>query len=471
MAQAGARGWLTSRQFVQSVLDALPQHIAVLDQRGDIVATNAAWRRFGRDNGLGEWIASCLGINYLDVCDRAAGRWAAGARDVADGIRAVAEGRRTGFELEYPCPSATEERWFVVRVTRFEGAGRIWLVIAHENTTERKLAERAAREAAEQRRLALEAADLGTWDQDLVAGRILWDERCRAIFGVAADPDDLDQALAMIHPDDRPAARRAFEAAVAPEGEGRYDVENRIVRPDGTVRWISAKGRASFASVGAERGPIRTTGVVADVTERRHAEERQRFLLQELNHRIRNMLATVRAVAASTARSSASLADFEGAFAGRLDALARTYTLLGAAEWQATALRSLVEEAVAPYRAADGGNVSLRGDDARLPANLALPLSLVLHELATNAAKYGALSAPGGRVEVDWHAEGVAAKRRLVLEWIERGGPEVRAPTRRGFGRSLIERSVAYELGGEARLEFAPEGVRCRIEAALEAKP
>ena len=142
MAQTGAQGWLASRQFVQSVLDALPQHIAVLDQQGRIVATNAAWRRFGRSNGLDGQTASCLGVNYLDVCERAAGRFAAGARDAADGISAVAEGRRAAFELEYPCPSANQERWFVMRVTRFEGAGQTWLVIAQEKTTERKLAER-----------------------------------------------------------------------------------------------------------------------------------------------------------------------------------------------------------------------------------------------------------------------------------------------------------------------------------------
>ena len=471
MAQVGARArWLASRQFVQSVLDALPQHIAVLDQRGEIVATNAAWRRFGRDNGLDEQAAACLGVNYLAVCDRAAGRCAEGAHDVAAGVRAVADGRRTAVTLEYPCPSPTEERWFVMRVTRFEGAGRIWLVVAHENTTERRLAERAAREAAEQRRLALETADLGTWHHDLVGDRISWDARCRAIFGAASDPTGLDHALAIVHPDDRAAARRAFEAALAPDSSGSYAMEKRIVRPDGGVRWVSAKGRVSFADAAARR-PLRTTGVIADITERRHAEERQRLLLRELNHRVRNMLATVQAVAARTVQSSASLAGFERAFAGRLEALARTSTLLAADDWRATGLRSLVEETLAPYRAADGGNVTLSGNDVPLPADTALPLSLVLHELATNAAKYGALSAPGGRVEVGWNVEGTGAGRRLVLEWRERGGPEVRAPTQRGFGRSLIERSVAYELGGETRLEFAPGGVCCRIEAPLEEEP
>ncbi|MDX1574614.1 MAG: HWE histidine kinase domain-containing protein [Kiloniellales bacterium] len=468
---ADRRRWLASRQFVQSVLDALPQHVAVLDERTEIVTSNAAWRRFGRANGLDERTAGCLGSNYLAICEQASGRHAEGAAAAAAGIRAVAEGRQADFELEYPCPSPTTERWFIMRVSRFEGAGRIWLVVAHENITQRRLVERTAREAAEQRELALEAADLGTWDNDLVAGRISWDARCRAILGAVADPADLEQALAIVHPDDRPTARRALEAALGPEGAGHYDLEKRVVRPDGSVRWVSARGRVLFADAEGTRRPVRTTGVIADVTGRRQAEERQQLLLRELNHRVRNVLATVQAVASRTLHGSASLEEFERAFGGRLNALVRTYTLIGTAEWQAMELRSLVEEALAPYRDARSAQTLLSGDDIRLPARMAQPLSLVLHELATNAAKYGALSVAGGRVAVDWRRDEGAAGRRLVLEWREHGGPQVAPPERHGFGRSLIERSIAYELDGEARLEFAPEGVRCRIEAPLAGPP
>jgi PAS domain S-box-containing protein len=469
LTQAGTQSrWLASREFVQSVLDALPQHIAVLDQTGRIVATNAAWRQFGQENGLDERTASCLGLDYLEICGRARGHSAEGAREAAEGIRAVAEGRQETFVLEYPCPSATRERWFTMRVTRFEDAGRTWLAITHENTTRRRLAERSAREAAEQLRLALEAADLGTWDNDLVGNRIACDARCRAIFGIASDPANLDEAVALIHPEDRAVAVQLLEAALAADGNGNYDVEMRIVRPDAAVRWVNAKGRVLFAQAGAQRRPVRTIGVVADVTERRQAEESQQFLLQELNHRIRNVLATVRSVAANTVRGSTSLAGFEQAFAGRLDALARTYTLFAAAEWRSTSLRALIEEALAPYLAPGASNGVLRGDELRLSSQMALPLSLVLHELATNAAKYGALATPQGRVEVEWRTEGKVAEPRLVLEWREHGGPAVQAPRRRGFGRTVIERSVAYELGGETQLEFAPAGVRCRIEAPLE---
>jgi two-component sensor histidine kinase len=189
-------------------------------------------------------------------------------------------------------------------------------------------------------------------------------------------------------------------------------------------------------------------------------------LLAESNHRVKNVLATVQSIAAQTLRGSASLEEFGQAFEGRLEALSRTSTLLAVHRWRATELRALVEAALEPYRA-PGGNVHLEGPGVTLSPKTALTLSLVLHELATNAAKYGALSVPQGRVEVTWANKETAEGRHLSLAWTEHDGPEVRTSDRRGFGRRLIERSVAYELDGSAELEFAPTGVRCRIELPL----
>lgn len=199
-------------------------------------------------------------------------------------------------------------------------------------------------------------------------------------------------------------------------------------------------------------------------------EEQQRLMLRELNHRIKNIVAIIQAVAQQTQRHSADWAEFEPAFMGRLGALARTSTLLGVQAWQATELRPLIEAALEPYHAGETGIV-LHGPDALLSPRMALTLSLALHELATNAAKYGALSVADGRVAVTWDIAPAAEGRRLVLTWAERGGPTVRQPARRGLGRELIEYSVAYELNGMARLEFPPGGVRCRIEAPLPPAP
>ena len=198
--------------------------------------------------------------------------------------------------------------------------------------------------------------------------------------------------------------------------------------------------------------------------KRRQAEEQQKVIMRELSHRMKNGLAAVRSIAAQTLRYSTDLKEFHRAFEGRLAALSRTSTLLTDG-WSATDLRSLVEAVVEPWRT--HANVRLSGPPAQLPSNAALTLSMTLHELATNAAKYGALSTPEGRVEITWRLEAEPEGERLVMDWSESGGPPVAVPERRGFGRTLIEQSVQYELDGRADLEFAPAGVRCRIEIPL----
>ena len=160
--------------------------------------------------------------------------------------------------------------------------------------------------------------------------------------------------------------------------------------------------------------------------------------------------------------------EFQRAFEGRLAALSRASTLLVAGNWQVADLRALIEATLEPFRTE--GNLRLRGPDVTLPSEMTLTLGLVLHELATNAAKYGAFSVPAGRVEIVWAMQREAAEARLILDWSEHGGPPVQQPERRGFGRSLIERSVAYELDGSAELTFAPAGVRCHIEVPLGAR-
>lgn len=197
-------------------------------------------------------------------------------------------------------------------------------------------------------------------------------------------------------------------------------------------------------------------------------EEQQRMLLSELNHRVKNIVTITQAIALQTLRGSADLEEFERAFVGRLGALARTSTLLGIGRWHATELRPIIEATLEPHRTGD--NVRLSGPEVTLPSETALILSLSLHELATNAVKYGSLSVPQGRVEVVWTVEEPpgAGERRLVLTWQERQGPEVQPPDRQGFGGRLIERGIGDQLGGTVEREFLPEGALCRIELPLE---
>jgi two-component sensor histidine kinase len=202
--------------------------------------------------------------------------------------------------------------------------------------------------------------------------------------------------------------------------------------------------------------------VVLDVTTQKEEAGRRRLALRELDHRLRNVLTVAQSVFRCTAALSPDKKHLVEAFNGRLDALARASTLLGLERPQGAELAAIVRAALEPF--AGGRQLVLEGALVLLPPQVAGILSLALNELVTNAAKHGALSALDGRVAVHWHLED---PRRLVLEWREEGGPPVRSPRRRGFGRELIERVLSYELDAQVDLQFATDGVRCRIAIPL----
>jgi PAS domain S-box-containing protein len=199
-----------------------------------------------------------------------------------------------------------------------------------------------------------------------------------------------------------------------------------------------------------------------EVVHRREVEERQLFLLRELDHRVKNTLATVQAMADQSLTSSGSLESFRESFQGRIDAMARLHEALAGQRLAGVDLRRLVEMVVAPFD--PGGRLSLAGPARIVAANTLRTLGMALHELATNAAKHGALSVDGGCVEVVWHEEQRAdGERGLLLCWTESGGPRTERPSRRGFGTTFIEDGLQHELGTASRLEFRPEGFRCEI--------
>ncbi|HEY0012994.1 MAG TPA: HWE histidine kinase domain-containing protein [Allosphingosinicella sp.] len=209
--------------------------------------------------------------------------------------------------------------------------------------------------------------------------------------------------------------------------------------------------------------PVGLHAIARDVTERRRAEERQRLLVNELNHRVKNTLALVQGLALQSFKSGRDMVEAREAFQQRLAALAAAHDLLTRESWEGATLSELMRDALCLY---DGGEerISWSGPPARLNPKAAVSLVMALHELCTNAAKYGALSVPEGRVSVAWSVEG----DRLHLEWRERGGPRVQVPERRGFGFRMIERALAADVAGGATLDFQPEGLVCRIDATLD---
>ncbi|HET6521714.1 MAG TPA: ABC transporter substrate-binding protein, partial [Geminicoccaceae bacterium] len=222
--------------------------------------------------------------------------------------------------------------------------------------------------------------------------------------------------------------------------------------------------RSQAADLAAANARLR-----AEIAERGRAERQRRLVTAEVDHRAKNMLAAVQAMAHQTRHGSPSLDAFAESFEGRIAAMARAHDLLSRGRWEGVGLRALVAEELAPYHAAGDDRVEVDGEDLLLPPKAALSLGMALHELATNAAKYGALSAPAGRVRVAWtvEGEGEAPEGTLALHWRETGGPPVTPPERRGFGSTVIGRSLAYELDGSAEMDFAPGGVRCTIRLPL----
>jgi PAS domain S-box-containing protein len=365
------------------------------------------------------------------------------------------EPRLARFRVSYsPLPDATAAN----------GIGGV-LVTAVE-ITETSVIEKALERQQETLRLAVDAADVGVWETDLETGQVTWSDRCYAMFGIpVGTPLTLDDFFAHVHPADLAHAREAVERSLDPEVRADHALELRVIgRDDGVERWLSIRGEVLFSPEGR---PQRFLGAVVNITDRKRAELHLRLLVNELNHRVKNSLATIQAIAAQSFNGSRSLPEAQEAFTNRIVALSEAHDLLTRENWEGAELHDIASRLVTLH----GGPVrfGLSGPAIRLSPRAALSLSMALHELATNAVKYGALSVPEGRVAIAWDLAQGSGAQRLDLSWAEHDGPPVTPPTRRGFGSRLIERGLAAELSGEASIRFEPEGVVCRIRALLDA--
>jgi two-component sensor histidine kinase len=233
-------------------------------------------------------------------------------------------------------------------------------------------------------------------------------------------------------------------------------------RPDGTRRWFAPYPTPLRDSAGRLTGAI---NMLVDITERKEAEREQKLLIDELNHRVKNTLATVQSLIAQTARSTDDIGDFQKTVEGRILALSHAHNQLSERRWTSAELSHLLRSGLEPYLAR--GNVVLSGEPVQIPPQIALMVSMAVHELATNASKYGALSSPEGAINVNWAVKANGAGPRLRLCWHERNGPPVIEPGRKGFGTRLLERGIEMELGGSTLIEFASTGLRCEIEIPL----
>ena len=406
--------------------------------------------------------SATLGMSWLDLwADREA------ARRAVDEAKAGRIGRFQGcWEARGGTP-----KWWDVMVSPLAGAegsaGR--LMAAGRDITMQKQTEIRLAQSEERLSLALKAASMvGIWDGDLEVGLIYGDPNFARIYGVdpevAAEGQPMEHYLGLIHPEDAPAARAELENLFA-AGED-FSHEHRIVRPDGETCWVVARGRLLRTPAGR---PMRFSGASVDITDRRMAEERQRLLMEELAHRVKNTLTVVQAIASQTLRGSGASPEAREALSTRLMALARAHELLMQGRWSEASLRALVDETARLHAHGEAGRFRVGGPDIMLGSGSALALALVLHELATNAVKYGALSVPEGKVLVLWDKVETDGEARLRFRWEEVGGPPVTPPERQGFGTRLIARSFGQNLSAVVRLEYPRTGVTFTVDAPVAA--
>jgi PAS domain S-box-containing protein len=263
----------------------------------------------------------------------------------------------------------------------------------------------------------------------------------------------------VMHPDDLAATNEAARHSLK-TGQP-MDVLQRVRFRSGEYRWLRTRAEARRDADGAV---IRWYGTTEDIHDQKLAEEHLNLLVLELNHRVKNNLATVQAIAMQTLRGARDIDETREAFLDRISALATAHDVLKRDRWEGVSIAETARAVLAAIPSASD-RIRLEGGDVRLPPQVAMSLSMAFHELGTNALKYGALSVPEGRVVVGWTVDG--AGPTLRLNWSESGGPPVRPPTARGFGSRLLERGLASELQGEVRMIFDPAGLRCEIVAPV----
>ena len=313
--------------------------------------------------------------------------------------------------------------------------------------------------------LAMIASDMGTWCYTLADNICVYDENAQRLYGLteARFLHDDEGVRAKFHPDDLELMWSRVAKALDPKGSGRYDVEYRVRQLDGSWRWLSAWGLVEFEGDGLERKPVAIAGASRDLTKLKQAEEMQALLLNELNHRIKNTLATVQAIAGSTIRASRTMDDFQQAFYGRIAALAKTHSLLTDNEQRFVPLRQLLKNELEIYEDGDGQRIVLSGPEIMLPAHVSVSYAMAVHELTTNALKYGALSVLDGVLRVSWTLD----RTRLVLTWEELNVPITKQPTQIGFGTQLLQRLLPHQLGAHVEMNFAPNGLKARISIEI----
>lgn len=445
----------TENQFAV-LAESLPQLVWSARSDGSHDYFNRRWHEF-----TGMSAEECLGDGWqraLHPCDmtRVQEQW----------HQAITTG--TPYEIECRIKNAAGEyEWVLSRALAIQdlsGETVRWFGTS-TNINAQKKAEEAVRSLETRYRLALEAASLGTWQIDFEKNVVFWDEGTCELHQLPCNETRIlpfDEAVDMVYPDDKQNVRARIAKACDPQSNGHYECEYRAVMPDGKIHWFRAIGQALFTPDRDKPQVVSLSGVLSDVTERHTFEEAQQLLTRELNHRVKNLFAIANGMVSMTARTAKDTKEMATALRGRLSALARAHELvqpaavMGHEPGSDVDFSRLCETVLEPYRQADANRVTIEGPCVQVGSNTTTSLALVLHELATNAAKYGCLSNHAGQLDIRWTVH----DGMVDLLWTENGGPPVESPPEfEGFGTQLSQRSIAGQLGGTLEREWRREGL------------
>lgn len=339
------------------------------------------------------------------------------------------------------------------------------------NAISRQLSSSVVRQTAEadlkaseaRFRIMAESAPVMIWISDVNGHCLHLNQMLRTFWGVEEDKVSEFNWGATMHPEDAPIVGRLMTEALDKQSE--ILVKGRYLNAQNQYRWLETNAAPRFSPSGKFIGMI---GVNIDVTEREEAEKARDLLVAELNHRVKNTLSVVQGIAHQTFRENSNSKEARRSFEGRLVALAHAHNLLTSANWDSASLESIAE-LILDAKGANCRRVLLSGPAILLPPKEAVSIAMALHELCTNARKYGALSNESGQITLHWIRSN-GAQPRLKLDWLEQGGPPVTPPTHKGFGSFLLQRTLAQDLQGEVRMEFKPDGLVCSIGAPLKHK-
>lgn len=325
-----------------------------------------------------------------------------------------------------------------------------------ERTAELEASTARLMQSEQRRSLALAAGQMGGWDWDRATNTYFWDEGQRRIFGVDTEfSATAENIRTLIHPEDLTILDHAWGNLVT--NDAPFQMEYRARRPNGEIRWCLS----SAAATRNGNDVVRVSGITIDITERKATEERQTLLSREVDHRAKNALALVQSIVRLT--RCGDPAEYTRTIEGRISALSRVHTVLSQSRWQGADLGGLLREELAPFRSGEDEKITVQGSELSLEPACAQTLALALHELTTNAAKYGALSNPTGRLSVQW----TISADTLNLEWHEQSGMPIAKPEKTGFGTKIIVSSVEKQLSGRVAHDWRPDGMSCLISIPI----